>query len=192
MLCIAVMLGGCANQLKPEDLAAGATGALAAIPKAAAQLAEGLKKPVGTPTEVYSRVAQGALTCWMGPYGRLRATHLFQAEAEPPHKGGRSEISIHERIPDAPNKPGKRVFEVIIQADGQSTIVEARNLRLPVAQGDAMQQDVQRWAANEEGCLPDGVTAGWDAKPADQSDSAKHGAKSKVIKASSPPRSAGR
>ncbi|MDX2290440.1 MAG: hypothetical protein NW217_16690 [Hyphomicrobiaceae bacterium] len=166
------LMSGCGAQLTAVNLTESATGALAAIPKAASQLSAGVRQPVGTATEVYTRVARGALTCWMGAHGPLKGTHLFQADAEPAHKGGRSEIALHERIADAPNKPGRRVYAVTIEPHGERATVEAQNLHLPPAQGDGMHQDVQRWAANEEGCLPDGVTAGWEAQAGSASEQA--------------------
>ena len=38
----------------------------------------------GTPTEIYTLVAGGALRCWFGADGPLKATHVFHAEAAPP------------------------------------------------------------------------------------------------------------
>src|SRR5262245_46643841 len=51
----------------------------------------------GTPTGVFTQVAQGALGCWFGANGSLKASHIYRAGAEPPAKGGDAEIVIHER-----------------------------------------------------------------------------------------------
>src|SRR5262245_2800572 len=37
----------------------------------------------GTPTGVFTQVAHGALVCWFGAGGPLKATHVYRAEAEP-------------------------------------------------------------------------------------------------------------
>ena len=43
------------------------------------------------PTVVYSNIAQKALTCWMGPKGPLKATHIFHADAASPTTGGKAD-----------------------------------------------------------------------------------------------------
>lgn len=165
-LCAA--LSGCAGN-GPVDtsvLTAGTTGALAAIPNAATALTKGMKQPKGSPTDIYTRIARGVLTCWLGGYGPLRTQYLFQAEARPEHQGGGSKILIHERIKDAPNQPGRVAFLIQIEPVGETATVSAENKQLPTSIGDNISQDVYRWAAGEEGCLEGGVTAGWGATAA--------------------------
>ena len=156
---------GCSNNLKLEDLQSSTTGALAAIPAAAKSIVPtAIKQPVGSATEVYTRVAHGALTCWLGPQGPLKGTHLFQAEAQPRSEGGAAEIAIHERIDGAPNQPGKKVFLVAITPVGDGASVSANNLGLPQPQGDSMRSDVERWAADDVGCLAEPIAEGWNAE----------------------------
>ena len=155
----AVVSSGCSSGLKLEDLQ---TSGLAGIPEAASSLIPvATKTPVGSATEVYTRVARGVLTCWMGAHGSLKGTHLFQAEAQPRTQGGAAEINVHERIKNAPNQPGRKVFSVSITPVGDQASVVAENLALPREQGDSMREDVERWAANEEGCLKTPITEGW-------------------------------
>ncbi|MBU2582621.1 MAG: hypothetical protein KJ622_12970 [Alphaproteobacteria bacterium] len=155
-------VGGCSSNIKLEDLQSGATGALKAIPQAAqAIVPKAVKPPVGSATEVYTRVARGALTCWMGGQGGMRATHLFQADAKPRSEGGAAQIDIHERLKDKPNVPGKRVFAVTIAPLGEGASVTVDNLGLPQQEGEAMSLDVERWAAAEEGCPKEPITEGW-------------------------------
>ncbi|SDP12742.1 hypothetical protein SAMN04488061_2265 [Filomicrobium insigne] len=171
-LCVA--LTGCAGN-GPVDtsvLTSGTTGALSAIPNAASALAKGMKQPTGSPTEIYTRIARGVLTCWLGGYGPLRTQYLFQAEARPEHQGGGSKILIHERIKDAPNQPGRVAFEIQIEPIGETATVSANNKQLPASIGDNLSQDVYRWAADEEGCVEGGVKAGWGATAAARQDKA--------------------
>ncbi|MDX2259160.1 MAG: hypothetical protein NW205_09640 [Hyphomicrobiaceae bacterium] len=163
-LLLGVFAPGCAGQLKPEDLAAGASTALASLPKAAASLADTIKPPVGTPTAIYTRVARGILTCWMGAYGPLKGTHLFQADADADHKGGKSEIRIHERIAGSPNQPGRVAYTVLIEPVGETATVAATNVHLPGPDADKLSADVARWASGEETCLREAVAVGWDAE----------------------------
>lgn len=161
---------GCSSDLKLEDLQSGATGALQAIPQAAqAIVPEAVKAPVGSATEVYTRVARGALTCWMGGHGGMRQTHLFQADAKPRSEGGAAQIDIHERLESKPNIPGRRVFTVSITPLGEGASVKVENLGLPPQRGEEMRADVDRWAAAEEGCLKEPITEGWAVPAVDTS-----------------------
>jgi hypothetical protein len=116
------------------------------------ELPEGAPAVVGTPTEVYTRLARGALTCWFGTNGPLKGTHIFNADAEPPHKGGRAEIVIHEKDLQAPSPRGLKAYRVQIAPDGERTTIAVENLKLAKPLGDAMEQDVRRWATGEIGC----------------------------------------
>ena len=159
---LVALAAGCSSNVKLEDLQAGATGAIQAIPQAATALVpKAVKQPVGSSTEVYTRIARGALTCWMGGHGGMRKTHLFQADAKPRSKGGAAQIDIHERLKGKPNVPGRRIFAVSITPVGEGASVTAENLGLPQEQGEAMLADVERWAAAEEGCLKEPITEGW-------------------------------
>ena len=68
----------------------------------------------GTPTEVYALVAGGALRCWLGADGPLKATHVFHAEAAPPAEGGAAEIVLHERDPCLPGPAGPSRFPSLV------------------------------------------------------------------------------
>ncbi|MCH9806609.1 MAG: hypothetical protein K0U74_02650 [Alphaproteobacteria bacterium] len=187
----ALLAGGCSGDLKLEDLQAGATGALSQIPAAASSLVpKGIKPPVGTATEVYTRVARGALTCWMGAHGSLKGTHLFQAEAQPRAKGGAARIDIHERLKGKPNQPGKKVFVVSISPVGSSAVVGAENLALGEKLGEGMKADVHRWAAAEEGCFKEPILDGW-AVPADGAKPAAGTGKKKTTQRRKPPKKGG-
>lgn len=161
-------LTGCAGSgaVDTSVLTAGPTGALAALPNAAASIAKGIRQPVGSPTDIYTRIARGMLTCWLGGYGRLRSRYMFQAEAQPEHMGGVSKVTIHERIPNSPNQPGRVTFLVTIEPLGETATVSVENRHMSPVIGDSLSQDVYRWAAGDEGCLEEGVTSGWGASPA--------------------------
>lgn len=119
--------------------------------------------PLGSPTEIYTRVARGATVCWFGPHGPLRGTHIFNAEADPPSKGGRAEIVIHERDASMPNPRGNRAFRVQILPVGERSQLEVENIRFPLETGQSMTADVRRWARNDLSCQNAPQTKGWDA-----------------------------
>ena len=106
-----------------------------------------------SPTEVYARVAGGAMGCWFGPEGALRATHIFHADAASPSAGGAASIVIHERDPSQPNPRGARAFLISITGDsGLATIVATQSPRFADDKGEAMRTDVLVWANGGTSC----------------------------------------
>lgn len=122
------------------------------IPKVAVPQSD--PDPVGSPLELYNRVARGATRCWFGAEGHLKGTHIFNASAEPEAKGGSSEIVIHERDPKMPDPRGNRAFRVSITPSGDSATVVAENIRFPVEEGQKMEREVRRWARDDVTCNP--------------------------------------
>ncbi|MEW5965097.1 MAG: hypothetical protein AB1749_16235 [Pseudomonadota bacterium] len=143
----AAAIAACSNSLETASLAKLQVPELPKI-----ELPEATPPVVGTPTEVYTRIARGALSCWFGANGPLKATHIFHAEAEPPHKGGRAQIVIHEKDLTAPSPRGLKAYRVQIAPDGERTTIAVENLKLAKPLGDAMEQDVRRWGVGEIGC----------------------------------------
>jgi hypothetical protein len=119
---------------------------------------------VGTPTEVYTRVARGALTCWFGATGPLKSRYVYHADADPPSKGGRSEIVIFEKDEDAADPRSLRVYRVVISTAEQKTKLELENLKVAEPLASRLGADIARWAANDEGCGEAPITAGWNAE----------------------------
>ncbi len=118
---------------------------------------------VGPPTDIYARVARGALHCWFGRSGPLKAKYIYHAEADPASKGGKAEIIIHERDNSKETLRGPAAFRVLITPDEEASKVAVENLILPKPMGEAMEHDVRRWSAGEIDC---GVaSAGWSAQP---------------------------
>src|SRR5262245_64230864 len=111
--------GACSSANLPQLPAGSApveTGAVASGPVEATPYETTTVAP-GTPTEVYALVAGGALRCWFGAGGPLKATHVFHAEAAPPAQGGAAEIVLHERDPAMRDQRGPRVFRVSFTAE---------------------------------------------------------------------------
>ena len=108
---------------------------------------------VGSPTEVYERVARGAMSCWFGTNGPLKANYVYHAEAEPAGKGGKAEIVIHERDRRPTENPkGIRAYRVAITPDDGQTTLVFENLKLPEPVAKAMEADARRWGTGALGC----------------------------------------
>lgn len=147
MASASLLVGACANATAP---------ALPSLPEIAAALSLNDDEVVGSPTEVYSRLARGALSCWFGAKGALKANYIYHAEAEPASKGGKSEIVVHERDRTSENPKGLRVFRVVVEPKGKSASVAVENLQLPAPLAQSMDADVRRWAAGAIGCAKGG------------------------------------
>jgi hypothetical protein len=128
---------------------------------------------VGSPTEVYERIARGAISCWFGTNGPLKANYVYHAEAEPAGRGGKAEIVIHERDRRPTENPkGLRAYRVAITPeDGQTTLV-FENLNLPEPVAKAMEADARRWGTGALGCA-DMDRGGWSENKADPTQPAK-------------------
>jgi hypothetical protein len=106
----------------------------------------------GTPSEVYALVARGVLNCWLGARGPLKGSHLFQAEAEPPAKGGAAEIVIHERDVSLRDQRGTRAYRISFLSEAAGVRVGMSALKFQLAHAQAMAKDVEIWAKGGIGC----------------------------------------
>ena len=164
-LCVwPLWLCACSNTSEllkaPSGLVTGTIEKIQSIPIPA--LPEADPEPTGSPTEIYTRIARGATVCWFGAHGALKRSHIFHAEAEPPAKGGRSEIIIHEKDSVTPNPRGNRAFRVLVTPSGDTATVEAENSRFPLETGQRMRSDVRRWARGDLRCGDANQTKGWE------------------------------
>ena len=118
---------------------------------------------VGAPTEVYERVGRGAMACWFGTSGPLKANYIYHAEAQSAAQGGNAEIVIHERDRTVIDNPkGPQAFKIGIAKDGEATSVAVENIKLPEPMGKSMEADVRRWAAGSIGCAEG--DKGWELR----------------------------
>jgi hypothetical protein len=145
---VSLLAGGCSGAAPPV---------LPSLPQITGALSE--SPAVGPPTEVYARVARGAMACWFGTAGPLKKDYVYHAEAQPPAQGGKAEIVIHERDRTSENPRGLRAFRIAIAPDGEASSLAVENLKLPEPLAKSMQEDVRRWAAGAIGCT--GADRGW-------------------------------
>lgn len=167
LACSVLVLQGCAASVETAGQSAGeSTGGLA-LPKADTLLPR-TQQVIGTPTELYTRIARGALTCWFGAAGPLKGTYIYHADAAPASQGGRSEIVI--RIRDttkvsSSEQKSLRAFRVLIAPGESKPIVDIENIKIPEPLAKRLSDDVNRWAADEEGCGPAPPAEQWAADP---------------------------
>lgn len=133
------------------------------------EIPKGIGRPVGTPTEVYTRVARGALLCWFGGNGPLKGKYIYHADATPPSRGGKAEIAIHNLDTTGPTPRGNRVYQISIVPEGEEgAAMSVENWKLPDALARKMQSDAHRWAASTDdvACFDEPTDEGWKAGPA--------------------------
>ena len=131
---------------------------------------------VGSPTEVYERVARGVLSCWFGTNGPLKANYVYHAEAEPAAKGGKAEIIIHERDRASDNPKGPRAYRIAITPDGEATTLLFENLKMPEATAASMEAGARRWGTGAFGCA-DMEAGGWSENKPTPPEPSKDGKK---------------
>lgn len=164
-LTILGALGGCAGADGPSPLSLPKLDGLPEVSAiTAAVTPAGAPLPVGSATEIYTRVARGILTCWFGANGPLKPAYIYHAEADPPSKGGGAIIAIHSRDKEVSDPRSIRAWRLAIVPDPAGTKLEIENRRLPEAFAQRLDSDVRRWAAAEEGCGEGPVTAGWGSE----------------------------
>lgn len=121
--------------------------------------------PSGSATELYTRIARGAVGCWFGTEGGMKKDYIYHAEADAPSRGGKAEVTIHVRDPSQPNPRGAKAYKILITPkDELSATVATENLKMTEDQAKAMTDDVNRWARGEQGCRGVTAAAGWSAQ----------------------------
>jgi len=162
-LLAAAALSACAGdgglQLQPPDAVQNAP-SVGSLPRPAA--ANSIHQSGGSATELYSRIARGAMSCWFAVGGPLKKDYVYHASADAPSRGGKAEILIHQRDTTQPNPRGPKAFQVEIQPTGESSAtITTENLKLSDAYARSVTDDVARWAKGEEGCTGSSTAAGW-------------------------------
>ncbi|MGD9785792.1 MAG: hypothetical protein AB7E80_05345 [Hyphomicrobiaceae bacterium] len=162
------MLAGCSgNGLETSALQGPAASSLPSLPKI--ELPGSGPAVVGTPTELYERISRGLRACWMQVDGPLNKTHLFEATAEPAHKGGNAEIVLRERETEGPSVRGTKAVRIAIAASpssSDSAMIEFENLKLPADDGRRLEKDVRAWATGVTGCKTEAQATAWSASEA--------------------------
>lgn len=149
-------------------------------------------QPVGSATDIYARIAQGAMGCWFGANGPLKKDYIFHASADAPSRGGKAQIVIHQRDPTQPNPRGAKAYLVNIDPTGESSAtVKTENLKMTDAFAAAMTQDVGRWSKGDQGCTENSTVIGWVPAPPAAVETPKptHKAKKSKVK-TAPPKAA--
>lgn len=156
-----VLLGACGQQVS-IDGAAIANPAIA--PQRSAVTTGAIPRPIEigepnsllvvetNPTDTYAAVARGAHACWLGASGPMKRTHMFQAQADSPAKGGAAEIVLLERDATMPEGKGARAFRVAFVPSGSGTQVAISPMKIEAPVGLALSRDVQAWSRGDAGC----------------------------------------
>jgi len=138
----------------------------------------------GSATDLYSRLATGAMKCWFATGAPLKNDYVYHATAAPASRGGKAQIVIHQRDPTQPNPRGFKSYVVDIDPTGESSAtVKVENLKMSDAFAGAMTNDIARWTKGEEDCAKGSAVAGWTPQAPQPVASAASPAKTKGKKA---------
>jgi hypothetical protein len=146
-------------------------------------------QPVGSATDIYARIARGAMSCWFGTNGPLKKDYIFHASADAPSRGGKAQIAIHQRDPTQPNPRGAKAYLINIDPTGESSAtIKTENLKMTDAFATAMTGDVGRWSKSDQGCAENSTVVGWVPAPPAPAEIPKptHKAKKSKVKTSPP------
>jgi hypothetical protein len=161
---VTTMVAGCAGggaQIQPLNVPENPS--IGALPE---PTAVAIDEPIGSATELYSRVARGAMSCWFAVGGPLKKDYIYQATADAPSRGGKAEIVIRRRDPIQPNPRGVKSYLVEIEPKGNSAAtIKTENLKMPEAFASAMTDDVTRWSKGDQGCIGASTAVGWAPAP---------------------------
>jgi hypothetical protein len=169
---IASLAAGCAQSALPS-LPSAVNAPVSAEDTVSGQTIETAIIVPGTPTDIYALVARGALRCWLGPDGPLHATHVFEADAQPPSDGGLAHIIIHERDPTMGDQRGVQAFKVSFDIAPGGTRVVTTPIKMPEQTAPLMVRDVQAWARGETNCQAIAAAPQQPATPATPATQAK-------------------
>ena len=171
MLLITAALTGCAgNAPELQSLSvqpvSPTTPAVAAMPGGETPAGKLIPGTTGSATEIYSRLASGAMGCWFTVGGPLKKDYIFHAKADAPSRGGKAEVAIHERDPTQANPRGPKAYVIVIEPTGEaSATLAVENRKMPDAFASAMTDDITRWARGTDGCAATSTVAGWIPSP---------------------------
>lgn len=106
----------------------------------------------GSTTEIYGRIAAGAMRCWFAVNGQLKKSHIFHADAAPIAKGGAVEVNVLERDLVGPKPWGPKAFRITLSPASEQTTIAVENLKMPDAIAAQMRADVFQWGQGGTEC----------------------------------------
>lgn len=113
-------------------------------------------------TELYTRVARGAMSCWFSGAAPLKKDYIYHADADAPSRGGKALIVVHVRDATQSNPRGVKAYRITIDPAGAAAAtIKTENMKMPEAVAAGMTSDVDRWSRGEQGCAGTSAVAGW-------------------------------
>ena len=162
VIALGVWGGGCSSGGESPSWTMPDAPKLPTLDSVAALTAPAEEPPKGSATELYTKVARGAVGCWFAAAGPLKKDYIYHAEADAPSRGGKSEITIHNRDPSQPNPRGPKAYLIKIDSkDDANATIATENLKMAEPMAAIMAADVNRWSRGDTGCAATGAAAGW-------------------------------
>jgi len=106
---------------------------------------------VGTPREIYEKIARRAQLCWFGPFGSVHDRYMMHADVPPPSSSAPVTMAVHRRLADLKKPWGPALMRV--KFSGQtSTTLSFQNNGLERAVMTRMSRTITRWANGRKNC----------------------------------------
>ncbi len=153
IVAMGLVASGCSSMSEGPSWTMPDAPKLPTLDSVAALTAPAEAAPKGSATELYTKVARGAVGCWFGATGPLKAAYIYHAEADAPSRGGKAEITIHQRDPGNTNPRGPKAYLIKIDPkDESNATIATENLKISEPMATNMAADVNRWARGDSGC----------------------------------------
>lgn len=162
VIALGVWGGGCSSGGESPSWTMPDAPKFPTLDSVAALTAPAEEPPKGSATELYTKVARGAVGCWFAAAGPLKKDYIYHAEADAPSRGGKAEITIHNRDLSQPNPRGPKAYLIKIDPkDEANATIATENLKMPEPMAEIMAADVNRWTRGDTGCAATAAAAGW-------------------------------
>ena len=162
VVALGIWGGGCSSISESPSWTMPDAPKLPSLDSVAALTAPAEAPPKGSATELYTKVARGAVGCWFGATGPLKKDYIYNAEADAPSRGGKAEITIHNRDASQPNPRGPKAYLIKIDPkDESNATIATENLKMPEPMAEIMAADVNRWSRGDTGCAGTSTAANW-------------------------------
>lgn len=109
---------------------------------------------VGSPEDIYLRIARQAQRCWFGPFGTLHGRYMMHADVPPPNSSEPVTITVHRRLANEKKPWGTSVLRLELTGQSTTSLVFANIGRDP-AQQKAFREGLTRWANGQDDCGPE-------------------------------------
>lgn len=106
---------------------------------------------VGSPADIYQRIARQAQRCWFGPFGKLHTQYMMHADVPPPTSSEPVTLTVHRRLDSATKPWGPGLIRLELSGTSTTTLT-FENIGLKPAAQKTITEGLTRWANGRTDC----------------------------------------